>query len=234
MFLPNGIPFLSVDGIQEGELIFDGCRFIAEEDSDEYRKKCAPQRDDILMGKAASTGKIARVKVDFDFSVWSPLALIRPETQHIDSSYLEFALKSQKTQAQIDVLCTSNTQKNIAMADIPNITLGVPALSEQRAIAEFLDRETGKIDALVVKKQRLIEPAPGEAHGPHHPRRHHGPRPNYPQKAVRHRLARRHPRALGREAGEVGSQDVPSGHTPDKKIDAYWQGARDDSLGVSE
>jgi type I restriction enzyme, S subunit len=33
----------------------------------------------------------------------------------------------------------------------------VPPIAEQRAIAEFLDRETGKIDALVVKKERLIE-----------------------------------------------------------------------------
>jgi type I restriction enzyme S subunit len=30
-------------------------------------------------------------------------------------------------------------------------------VSEQRAIAEFLDRETGKIDALVAKKERLIQ-----------------------------------------------------------------------------
>ena len=33
----------------------------------------------------------------------------------------------------------------------------VPPLPEQRAIAAFLDRETAKIDALVAKKERLIE-----------------------------------------------------------------------------
>lgn len=33
----------------------------------------------------------------------------------------------------------------------------VPPLREQRAIAAFLDRETTKVDALVVKKERLIE-----------------------------------------------------------------------------
>ncbi len=30
-------------------------------------------------------------------------------------------------------------------------------LAEQTAIADFLDRETGKLDALVKKKERLIE-----------------------------------------------------------------------------
>ena len=34
---------------------------------------------------------------------------------------------------------------------------GAPPEPEQRAIAAFLDRETARIDALVAKKERLIE-----------------------------------------------------------------------------
>ena len=36
-------------------------------------------------------------------------------------------------------------------------SMPIPPLGEQRAIAAFLDRETTKIDALVAKKERLIE-----------------------------------------------------------------------------
>jgi len=43
------------------------------------------------------------------------------------------------------------------MADIANIPLLLPPLEEQAAIASFLDRETAKIDALITKKERLIE-----------------------------------------------------------------------------
>ena len=39
-------------------------------------------------------------------------------------------------------------------ADIPIV---VPPMAEQRAIAAFLDRETAQTDALVAKKQRLID-----------------------------------------------------------------------------
>jgi len=156
-FTIDGIPFLSVDGIQEGELVFEGCRYISEVAHKEYLRKCAPRRDDILLGKAASTGKIARVKVDYEFSVWSPLALIRPDNSEVWPGFLEYALKCAGTQAQIDVLCTSNTQKNISMRDIPVVVVCVAGLKEQRAIAAFLDRETARIDALVAKKERLIE-----------------------------------------------------------------------------
>jgi len=155
-FVDDGVPFLSVDGIQGGELQFDGCRYISEADHDEYRRKALPQRDDLLMGKAASTGKIARVKVDFEFSIWSPLALIRLDPKASNSAFYEQSLKSPIVQAQIDNLCTANTQKNISMDDIPKLILTRPPLPEQAQIAIFLDRETAKIDALVGEQRRLM------------------------------------------------------------------------------
>jgi len=157
VFEDDGVPFLSVDGIQDGELQFDGCRFISARDHEEYRKKALPRRDDLLMGKAASTGKIARVKVDFEFSIWSPLALIRVDQATTWPAFIEYALKCPIAQAQIDDLCTSNTQKNISMDDIPRLMLARPPLSEQVTIAAFLDRETAKIDALVEEQRCLIE-----------------------------------------------------------------------------
>ena len=156
VFVDEGIPFLSVDGIQSGELVFDGCRFVSETDHDEFKRKAQPQRGDLLMGKAASTGKIARVKVDFDFSIWSPLALIRINDKEALPEFVEYVLKSNATQAEIDNYCTANTQKNISMDDIPRLILTRPPISEQTAIATFLDHETAKIDALVAEQQKLI------------------------------------------------------------------------------
>lgn len=41
-------------------------------------------------------------------------------------------------------------------ADMRNIRLRVPDLDTQKAIADFLDRETARIDQLIEKKQRLV------------------------------------------------------------------------------
>ena len=48
-------------------------------------------------------------------------------------------------------------QKRISDDFIRNFRHPVPGLSEQRAIAAFLDRETAKIDGLVARKERLIK-----------------------------------------------------------------------------
>ncbi|MEP0773113.1 MAG: restriction endonuclease subunit S [Acidobacteriota bacterium] len=48
-------------------------------------------------------------------------------------------------------------QKRVSESFVRNFSPAFPPLVEQRAIAAFLDRETAKIDALVAKKERLIE-----------------------------------------------------------------------------
>jgi len=156
-FVDEGMPFLSVDAIQEGELVFTGCRFVSLADHTEFRRKAAPQRDDILMGKAASTGKIARVKTDVEFSIWSPLALIRLNHSLARSRYVEYALKAPLAQLQIDLLCTSNTQKNISMSDIPRVVIMLPPLREQDEIADRLDEETQAIDRLIGRVRLALE-----------------------------------------------------------------------------
>ena len=48
-------------------------------------------------------------------------------------------------------------QKRVPPEFCENIVVPLPSADEQRAIADFLDRETGKIDTLVAKKRMLIE-----------------------------------------------------------------------------
>jgi len=156
-FVSDGVPFLSVDGIQNGDLVFETCRYVSPEDHAEFRKKTSPHRDDILLGKAASTGKIARVKVDFEFSIWSPLGLIRPDQFQVVSPFLEYALKDFSSQAQIETLCTLNTQKNISMDDIPRVLLPLPPIAEQLAIVHHIEDATTNLDLAIDAARREID-----------------------------------------------------------------------------
>ena len=156
-FIDEGVPFLSVDSIQDGKLIFENCRYISEEDHIRFKAKCNPKKGDVFLGKAASIGKIAIANVDFEFSIWSPLALLRPDKKILLPKFLEYSLKSNNSQYQIEIFATSNTQKNISMDDIPLIQLTIPPLPDQTAIASFLDKKTAKIDALIEKDKKIIE-----------------------------------------------------------------------------
>jgi type I restriction enzyme S subunit len=49
------------------------------------------------------------------------------------------------------------TIQNVSAERYANLAVPVPSLPEQQAIVGFLDRETGKMDAMVERKERLIE-----------------------------------------------------------------------------
>lgn len=155
-FIDEGIPFLSVDGIQNNKLVFEGCRYISIEDDNRFSLKCKPQKGNILLGKAASVGKVAFVESDYDFNVWSPLAVISPKDIRL-GKFIFYCLQSYELQLQCDVFSNSNTQKNLGMTTIDNLTFPYPSIYEAEKISQFLDHETAQIDSLIAKQEKLIE-----------------------------------------------------------------------------
>lgn len=85
------------------------------------------------------------------------LALIRPCASIVDGAFLASALSASGIRAQYYSTATGITRFGLSTGDISGALVPVPPLSEQVAIASFLDRETARIDALIAKKQRLIE-----------------------------------------------------------------------------
>ncbi|GHY49494.1 restriction endonuclease subunit S [Vibrio cholerae] len=155
-FTDDGIPFLSVDGIQDNKLVFNGCRYISEEDHVRYSMKCHPKQGDVLLGKAASVGKVAYVDSNMDFNVWSPLAVITAKSNKY-GKYIYYCLQSSMLQAQCEIFANSNTQKNLGMNTIDNLDMPLPSEHEADVITNFLDHETAKIDTLIEKQQQLIK-----------------------------------------------------------------------------
>jgi type I restriction enzyme S subunit len=156
IFLDEGVPFFSVDGIQGNKLAFDGCRYISREDHKRYSQKCLPKFGDVLLGKAASVGKVAFVDTKEEFNVWSPLAVLTPKSPKL-GRFIYYCLQSTWLQAQCDVNSNSNTQKNLSMGDIDNLLFAIPSDDVSNQIARFLDHETAKIDTLIDKQQQLIK-----------------------------------------------------------------------------
>ncbi|HCC8381326.1 restriction endonuclease subunit S [Acinetobacter baumannii] len=156
VFVDEGIPFLSVDGIQNNKLVFESCRYISKEDDARFSLKCKPQKGNVLLGKAASVGKVAFVDTEIDFNVWSPLAVINSSDEKL-GKYIFYCLQSYELQLQCDVFSNSNTQKNLGMTTIDNLSFPYPSFNEAQTISHFLDHETAKIDTLIAKQEKLIE-----------------------------------------------------------------------------
>ncbi len=85
------------------------------------------------------------------------LAVVRPERRCLVPRFLFWATKSDSVRDQWRTAATGVTRFGVRQADLLRVEVPVPPLEEQRAIADYLDRETARIDDLIDKQERLIE-----------------------------------------------------------------------------
>ena len=84
------------------------------------------------------------------------LALLRPLKQKMDGAFLFRCLQAKPIQVQLELAANGVTRFGIPKSEIGTMRLPVPPLPQQRAIADYLDRETAHLDALVAAKERLL------------------------------------------------------------------------------
>ena len=111
------------------------------------------RRGDVLLTKDSETaediGVSAHVERDLPGVICGyHLALIRPRPG-IDGRYLRWALSSIPCRSQLEVAATGVTRFGLRQEAVGGLTIPSWPLSSQRAIADFLDVETSRIDALV-------------------------------------------------------------------------------------
>ena len=84
------------------------------------------------------------------------LALLRPRKEQIDGGFLFRCLQAKQVRVQLELAANGVTRFGIPKTDIGAAMLPVPPLPQQRAIANYLDRETARIDALIAAKERVL------------------------------------------------------------------------------
>lgn len=84
------------------------------------------------------------------------LALLRPQEAALSGRFLLRCLQAKVLRLQLELAANGVTRFGLPKSDIGAMRLPVPPLESQLAIADFLDRETARIDALVGAKQRLL------------------------------------------------------------------------------
>src|SRR5216684_2306704 len=84
------------------------------------------------------------------------IAVIRPD-QSLDSIFLYWFLSANYIQGFIQRMKDGMGVPHLFQADLRKFVVLVPPLTEQQAIANYLDHETAKIDALISRIREGIE-----------------------------------------------------------------------------
>jgi type I restriction enzyme, S subunit len=112
-------------------------------------------RGDVLFGKLRPY--LAKAHLAEAPGVCTTELLVTKPASDMDGRFL---LYSMLNEGFISLVDSSTFGSKMPRADwdfVGNVRVPVPSLPEQRAIADFLDRETARLDALVAAKQRWLE-----------------------------------------------------------------------------
>lgn len=138
-------PFVGITG--RAELVFSGAP---------SRARRRVQDGDVIVSTVRTYLRAIAPIVSANPStvVSTGFAVMRPCA--IDAGYLAYLFRAEFLISEIIARSVGVSYPAINASEITHLKVPVPPPAEQSAIAAFLDRETGKIDALVAEQERLI------------------------------------------------------------------------------
>ncbi|GAB3707401.1 restriction endonuclease subunit S [Mariniluteicoccus flavus] len=148
----DGLPWVAIADMSGRDAVCETVKGVTREGQEE--KGLSPGRPGtLLFAMYASVGEVARLAIP---ATWNQAILgLTPYTERSVSRYLQYALMAIRPHLAFDF--RSNTQNNLNAWQVAHLRMPCPPVSVQQTIADFLDRETAQIDAMIEAQMRLIE-----------------------------------------------------------------------------
>jgi type I restriction enzyme, S subunit len=160
-FGTEGVAVVRMNNIKRGVLTLENANRI---DPEYAQTKFALGAGDLLfgmsgsIGETGSLGNYARVRqVDLPAQLNQRVGRFLPDLDKLSLDYLSYIICSNPFYDQILLFVTGTAQFNVSSSQVQAISIALPSFREQRAITDFLDAKTSKIDTLIRKKEELIE-----------------------------------------------------------------------------
>ncbi|OEX17562.1 restriction endonuclease subunit S [Campylobacter coli] len=157
-YIETGIPFLSVKNISKGFFDLSDVKYISLEEHNKLIKRAKPEFEDILICRIGTLGKAIKISLEFEFSIFVSLGLLKPKVKII-SDYLVYFLNSYFIEGWINdnkVGGGTHTAK-LNLNILEKCPIALPPLKEQERIVGILDESFAKIDeSIKILEQNLL------------------------------------------------------------------------------
>lgn len=152
----HGLPLIRATNIDNGRIVQTDLIHVDPSDVPVSRKPFLKRSEIIVVRSGAYTADSAIVREPYVGAVAGYDMVV--SVVGADPEFIAIALLSKHVrQDQLIAASTRSAQPHLNAEELGSAVLALPPGPEQIAIAHFLDRQTGAIDRLVRKKERLIE-----------------------------------------------------------------------------
>jgi type I restriction enzyme S subunit len=145
----DGVPALRGLNVRPGRLLLDDVVYISEAANSLHRKSRL-RAGDVVVVRTGKAGAACVVPPELDGANCVDLLVIR-QSSNLDSKYLEYVINSDFVVEQISLRSVGSLQAHFNTEALRNLTIPMPPIEEQHAIATLLDRETKLLDAALAQ-----------------------------------------------------------------------------------
>lgn len=157
-FQDEGTPLLRIRNIQDKTVDLSNCNYLDPEKVSSNWKHFKCKKGDLLISGSASTGMVCEVTEESTGAIpYTGIIRLWPATKAICKDFIRWTVSSLSFESQISIYQAGSTIQHFGPEHLRKMRITLPSLPEQQAIAAFLDRQTGTIDALIARKQQLLE-----------------------------------------------------------------------------
>ncbi len=153
-----GFPFLSSSNVKNGKINWVNFKFIDEDLHQQLYKNNPPKLGDVLYSRVGTIGEAAVIDVDFQFSIYVSLTLIKPKPV-LQNYFLMHLLNSQPyKQRAKDQVFLGGGVGNLNVDVVRRYPIPLPTVEEQTAIATLLsdmDTEITTLETKLAKARQL-------------------------------------------------------------------------------
>lgn len=152
-FREDGVPLVRLAGVTSGSLL-DGCNYLDPAMVAEKWSHFRLAQGDTLLSTSASLGRIARVDSSAAGAIpYTGLIRMRPASAEVDQGYVIHLLGAPSFARQVAAMGAGSVMQHFGPSHLRQMTVLVPPIPEQRAIASVL----GALDDKIESNRRLWE-----------------------------------------------------------------------------
>ena len=143
----SGYPYVAIPQLKEGRILLNDVRRISPEHFAEWTRKAKPQHHDVILSRRCNPGETAYVPAEIECALGQNLVLLRADGKKLFPPFLRWLVRGADWWEQVGTFINVGAVfDSLKCADIPNLSMPLPPLAEQKAIAAVLGALDDKIE----------------------------------------------------------------------------------------
>ena len=154
----EGVKFLSVKNVRPFLIKDEDIKYISQEEHKQFIERCKPENGDILYTKVGATyGYASKVQLDYEFSIFVSLCLIKPVYKYVKTEFLEYLMNSEIVFRQARQRVSGSGVPDLHLVEIRDFKIPLPSVDEQKVIIREIESRLSVCDKVEQSISEALE-----------------------------------------------------------------------------